>query len=199
MIRSLSWVAALVIGLQVAGCYTDYGPVVVAMDPIATTSASAPIAITSPSTRIQVGDRIKVTVYGEDNLNGVYDVDAAGNVSLPLAGTIRAAGRSKLDLEREITRRYRSDFLQDPKVTVDHASSRPFYVMGEAEKPGEYPYRHGLTVISAIATAGGATYRASRSHVLIQHAGHTAWIQYPLLPEVPVAPGDIIRLPERYF
>src|SRR6186997_2513485 len=109
MIRYLSWVAALVIGLQVAGCYTDYGPVVVPLEPV---------ALASGSTRVQVGDRIKVTVYGEDNLNGVYDIDAAGNVSLPLAGTVRAAGHSKRDLEREITRRYRSDFLQDPKVSV---------------------------------------------------------------------------------
>jgi protein involved in polysaccharide export with SLBB domain len=194
MIKYLSWAAALVIGLQVAGCYTDYGPVVVPSEPVALASASA-----SGSTRVQVGDRIKVTVYGEDNLNGVYDVDSAGNVSLPLAGTVRAAGHSKRDLEREITRRYRSDFLQDPKVTVDLASSRPFYVMGEAEKPGEYPYRNGLTVISAIATAGGATYRASRSHVLIQHPGQEVWVEYPLAPQVPVGPGDIIRLPERYF
>ena len=196
MMRVLSWVAAAAIGLQVAGCYSDYGPVV-RPEPIAASYASTRVQV--GDSRVQVGDRIKVTVYGEDNLNGVYDVDPAGNVSLPLAGTIRAAGHSKRDLEREITRRYRSDFLQDPKVTVDIATSRPFYVMGEAEKPGEYPYRSGLTVISAIATAGGATYRASRSHVLIQHVGQTAWVEYPLVPEVPVAPGDIIRLPERYF
>src|SRR5829696_3615558 len=168
MIRYLSWVAALVIGLQVAGCYTDYGAVVVPLDPAVGASASAS-ASAFASTRVQVGDRIKVTVYGEDNLNGVYDVDPDGNVSLPLAGTIRAAGHSKRDLEREITRRYRSNFLQDPKVTVDMASFRPFYVMGEAEKPGEFPYRNGLNVISAIATAGGPTYRASRSNVLIKH------------------------------
>ena len=196
MMRFLLWVAAAAIGLQVAGCYSDYGPVV-RSEPIATSYASTRVQVVD--TRVQVGDRIKVTVYGEDNLNGVYDVDPAGNVSLPLAGTIRGAGLSKRDLEREITRRYRSDFLQDPKVTVDIATSRPFYVMGEAEKPGEYPYRSGLTVMSAIATAGGATYRASRSHVLIQHAGQNAWVEYPLVPEVPVAPGDIIRLPERYF
>jgi protein involved in polysaccharide export with SLBB domain len=191
MLRFLSWMAAVVIGLQVAGCYTDYGPVVVPLDPVAATSYA--------STAVQVGDRIKVTVYGEDNLNGVYDVDAAGNVSLPLAGTISAAGHSKRDLEREVTRRYRSDFLQDPKVTIDIATSRPFYVMGEAEKPGEFPYRNGLNVISAIATAGGPTYRASRSYVLVKHAAQDVWVEYPMLPTTPVAPGDIIRVPERYF
>jgi polysaccharide export outer membrane protein len=195
MSKFLSWVASAAIGLQVAGCYTDYGPVV--RPEITSSYASTQVQV--GDNRVQVGDRIKVTVYGEDNLNGVYDVDPAGNVALPLAGTIRAAGLSKRDLEREITRRYRSDFLQDPKVTVDITALRPFYVMGEATKPGEYPYRSGLTVMSAIATAGGATYRASRSHVLIQHAGQSAWVEYPLVPEIPVAPGDIIRLPERYF
>jgi len=204
MLKYLRWVAALVIGLQVAGCYTDYGPVVVAPEPVTDVYASSPGALAAPvrmyaSTNLHVGDRVKVTVYGEDNLNGVYDVDPAGNVALPLAGPVRAVGRSTRDLEREITRRYRSDYLQDPKVTVDIVALRPFYVMGEAEHPGEFPYRAGLNVISAITTAGGPTYRASRSYVLIQHAGQDVWTEYPMLPTTPVAPGDIIRVPERYF
>lgn len=189
MLRRLSLAALFGIGLPVAGC-TTYGPVVVSPEPISVVYAS---------TRLQAGDKIKVTVYGEDNLNGIYDIDPAGNVSLPLAGTVRAAGRTKRDLERTITSRYKSDFLQDPKVTVDIVTLRPFYVMGEAERPGEFQYRTGLNVMAAIATAGGLTYRASRNHLFIQHAGNDYWTKYPIEPSIAVAPGDVIRIPERYF
>ena len=99
MFRFWSWAATLLIGLQVAGCYTDFGPVVVPTDPIPTQYTS---------TLLHVGDRIKVTVYGEENLNGVYDVNPAGNVAIPLAGNVRAAGRSTTELQREITRLYKS-------------------------------------------------------------------------------------------
>ena len=87
-----------------------------------------------------------------------------GSVSLPLAGTIKAAGRSKLELEREVARRYKSEYLQDPKVTVDVAVFKPFYIFGEAERPGEYPYKNGLNVLTAITTAGGLTYRPSGTY-----------------------------------
>jgi protein involved in polysaccharide export with SLBB domain len=189
MLRLLSRAALLVISLQVASC-TTFGPVVVSPEPISTAYTS---------TQVRAGDKIKVTVYGEENLNGVYDIDPAGNVSLPLAGTVKAAGLSKRALERAITGRYRSDYLQDPKVTVDIVMLRPFYVMGEAEHPGEFQYRTGLNIMAAIATAGGLTYRANRDYLFVQHAGNEYWTQYPINPSIAVAPGDVIRIPERYF
>ena len=179
----------LVLGSILSGCVTDLGPV-------AAYNGTIPVAV---SPVLQRGDRIKVTVYGEDNLNGVYDIDPSGVVSLPLAGVVRAAGRTKLELQREIARRYKSEYLQDPKVTVEVANFRPFYVLGEAEKPGEYPYRSGLNIISAVSTAGGFTYRASRTTILIQHFGEGIWREYPLSPAVAIAPGDLIRIPERFF
>lgn len=189
MWRSLCRVALLGLGLPLAGCAT-FGPVALSPEPI---------SVVYNSTQVHAGDRIKVTVYGEENLNGVYDIDPAGNLSLPLAGTIRASGLSKQQLERLITGRYKSDYLQDPKVTVDIVTLRPFYVMGEAERQGEFPYRSGLNVMGAIATAGGLTYRASRHYVFIQHAGNNFWTRYPIEPSIAVAPGDVIRIPERYF
>lgn len=189
MFRNLSLGAALFVALQMAGCAT-YGPVVVSPEPVAVSYAS---------TQLHAGDRIKVVVYGEEGLNGVYDVDPSGNVSLPLAGTIRAAGQTKRSLEQTITRRYKSDYLQDPKVTVDIVNLRPFYVMGEAEHPGEFPYRTGLNLMGAVSMAGGLTYRGSRDHVFIQHTGEPFWTEYPIEPSIGIAPGDVIRIPERYF
>jgi protein involved in polysaccharide export with SLBB domain len=187
--KSFLWQAVLLIGLAVAGCRTDFGPVVIEPDPI------APSAVAS---HLHPGERIKLTVYGEPNLSGFYDISPSGTLSLPLAGTMRAAGRTRAEIEREITRRY-SEKLQEPQVTVEVVEFRPFYIMGEVTNPGQFPYRSGLNVLTATSTAGGLTYRASRTTVLIQHAGEEVWREYPLTAAVLISPGDLIRVPERYF
>ncbi len=154
-------------------------------------------ASTSPN--LQPGERIKITVFGEDRLSGEFEIDPAGFVSLPLAGTIKAAGMSKAQLEQDLAKRFRGEYLRNPKVTVDVSNFRPFYIMGEVGKPGEYPYKSGLNVLSAIALAGGSSYRGSRTTVLIQHVGESGFREYPLNSTIPVLPGDLVRLPERYF
>ena len=120
---------------------------------------------------LQPGDRVRVAVFGEDRITGEYDVDAGGSVALPLTGTINARGVSVGVLAIRIADTLRKTYLKDPKVTASIVSLRPFYVLGEVEKPGEYPYRMGLNVLRALAVAGGPTYRASASTVLIQHQG----------------------------
>jgi len=149
--------------------------------------------------RLQAGEKIRVTVFGEDKLSGDYEIDPSGLVSLPLAGTIKAAGLTQTELETELAKKFRSEYLRNPKVTVSIASFRPFYIMGEVEKPGEYQYKSGLNVMSATAMAVGPTYRASRTNVLIQRAGETEMKEYPLSSSVPILPGDLIRIPQRYF
>jgi polysaccharide export outer membrane protein len=148
---------------------------------------------------LKPGERIKITVFGEDRLSGDYEIDPAGFVSLPLAGTIKAAGLSKQQMEAELARKFRNEYLRDPKVTVDVSSFRPIYVYGEVGHAGEFPFRSGLNVISALALAGGTTYRASRNNVLIQHLGESGFREYPLNSTIPILPGDIVRVPERYF
>ena len=154
-------------------------------------------ATTSPN--LQSGEKIKVTVFGEDRLSGEFEIDPAGYVSLPLAGTVKAAGLSKVQLEQDIAKKLKSEYLRNPKVTVDVSSFRPFYILGEVQRPGKYAFESGLNIMSAVALAGGATYRASRSNVLIQHAGENGFKQYPMTPTIPVLPGDLVRIPERFF
>src|SRR5438132_2989075 len=149
--------------------------------------------------RLAPGDKLRVTVFGEDKLSGEYQVDSAGSLSLPLAGTIQGAGLTKPELEQALTAKLKSEYLRNPKVTVDVVSFRPFYVLGEVQKPGEYQFRSGLNVLSAIAIAGGATYRASTSKVLIQRSGSTEMTEYQQSPTVLVMPGDVVRVPERFF
>jgi protein involved in polysaccharide export with SLBB domain len=159
----------------------------------------APIATSGGALKLQGGDKIKVIVFGEEHLTGEYEIDPAGDVSLPLAGTVHAAGLTKPELEKALAKKFSGEYLRNPKVTVDIASFRPFYVLGEVAKPGEQPYKSGLNVMSALAVAGGPTYRASGSKVMIQRAGESAMREYPLDTSVPIYPGDLIRVPERYF
>ncbi len=183
----------LLAGLQLAGCYTDYGPVELEARPVS-------LATGGVATQLHSGDRVKITVYGEEALTGEYDINPSGNVSMPLIGAIRAAGRTQADFARDVANRYRrGGLLQDPNVTVAVVQYQPFYILGEATRPGEYPFRSGLSVHAAVAMAGGFTYRASKSIVLIRHTGEEVWKEYPLTEPVLIAPGDLIRVPERYF
>jgi protein involved in polysaccharide export with SLBB domain len=180
--------------LLVAGCGGggDLGPVTDTEQ-----KAIAEFATSSP--RLQAGEKIRVTVYGEASLSGDYQIDPSGFVSLPLAGTLRAAGLTQTELEQELAKKFRTEYLKNPKVTVSITEFKPFYIIGEIEKPGAYPYTSGLNVLSAIAIAGGTTYRASKSTILIQHPGESGLREYPLTAGTPILSGDIIRVPQRYF
>jgi protein involved in polysaccharide export with SLBB domain len=189
--RFFSWAAIIAMGLQLGGCFAEYGPV---------TTDSVPISPYAVASQLQTGDDLKVIVFGEDALSGIYEISPQGTVSMPLIGAIQAAGRTRADVEREITRAYASGkFLQEPKITVSVVTFRPFYIFGEVSTPGKYAYTSGLDVLTAVATAGGFTYRASKTDVLIRHPGEDVWQKYSLAAPIAVQPGDLIRVPERYF
>jgi len=149
--------------------------------------------------RFQGGEKIRITVFNEPTLSGDYDIDPSGDISLPLAGTIRAVGLTQPQFERALARRFRSEYLKNPKVTVTILQFRPIYVVGEVERQGELPFRSGLNALTAIALAGGSTYRANRDYVLIQHFGEIGMKEYPQTSVTLILPGDLVRVPERYF
>jgi protein involved in polysaccharide export with SLBB domain len=189
--RYVSLGTVVAIGLLLAGCYRDYGPVI-----------AEPVLLPPPTvaTPIQVGDKLTITVYDEPTLTGVYDVTPSGTITLPLIGTVKAVDHTPGDLAHEITERFaRGKFLQEPKVTVAVVEYRPIYIFGEISRPGTYPYRPGLNILTAVTAAGGLTYRGRRDTVYIQRAGEQVWNEYPLLSSVEIMPGDLIRIPERYF
>jgi protein involved in polysaccharide export with SLBB domain len=182
--------AALVVALLISGC-TASSLSEAEQQSLAAAATAAP--------RLQAGDKIRVNVFGEEKLSGDYEIDQSGQISLPLAGTVEALGLTQAELEQALAKKFRSEYLRNPKVTVTVATLRPFYMMGEVEKPGEYQYRSGLNVLTALAIAGGPTYRASRNTVQIQRRGETSMRNYPISSSVPILPGDVIRVPERYF
>jgi protein involved in polysaccharide export with SLBB domain len=194
MAKFVAHVLLLACGLLLAGCSAGSN-----LGPVTEAEQNAMMEAAKGSPRLQPGEKIRLTVYGESSLSGDYQIDPSGYLSLPLAGTVKAAGLTQAELEQELSKKFRSEFLRNPRVTVSIMEFRPFYILGEIEKPGAYPYTSGLNVLSAIAIAGGTTYRGSRSTVLIQHPGESGMREYPLASSVPILPGDIIRIPQRYF
>ena len=158
-----------------------------------------PSASSAESYVLGPNDRIRLKVYGEPDITGEYEISNSGQVSIPLAGHITAAGATTRQLEKSIASALAKGIVRDPRVNVEIAQYRPYYILGEVKKSGEYPYRHGLTVLDAVASAGGFTYRANENKVFLRRAGTGAEQTYPLDAPVPVYPGDNIRIPERYF
>jgi len=163
-------------------------------------SAQTPPSTSSAASYILgPNDRIRLKVYGETDISGEYEIDNTGQVSIPLAGHIRAAGATTRQLEKSIASALSKGIVRDPRVNVEIAQYRPYYILGEVKKSGEYPYRHGLTVMDAVASAGGFTYRANENKVVLRRSGAGAEETFPLDAPVLVFPGDNIRIPERYF
>jgi len=177
--------------LAIGGSSTGFSRCASAQSPPA--AASAERYVLGPN------DRIRLKVYGEPDITGEYEIDSGGQVSIPLAGHITAAGSTTRQLERSIASALAKGIVRDPRVNVEIAQYRPYYILGEVKKSGEYPYRLGLTVMDAVASAGGFTYRANENKVYLRRSGAGAEETYALDAPVPVFPGDNIRVPERYF
>jgi len=149
--------------------------------------------------RLGAGDHLRIDVFGEPDLSGEYDIDSAGALALKLGGRVEAQGKTARALEQAIEHRLAEGYVKDPHVTVSVLTYRPFYILGEVQKPGPYPYVAGMTVAHAVAIAGGYTYRASKRSITVAHFGDPEARQYAVGEASPVLPGDLIRVPERMF
>jgi len=169
--------------------------------PVPAVSAIATIAETeSPRDYILgIGDEIRLTVYGEDDLSGTYKIGSTGMVSLPLIGNVEADGRTVGAFESAVRTILADGYLKDPRVSVQVATYRPFFILGEVAKPGSYPYVNGMTVLNAVALAGGYTYRADKDDVKTVHAGDPHKTENDAKEDTAIMPGDVIRVPERFF
>lgn len=165
-------------------------------NPLAGSGAAPPPAA---AFRLSPGDKIKVATYGEEKLSGDFEISPAGTIDFPLIGEVEAAGLQTEELSKAIAAKLGDGYLLEPKVSVQVASFRPVYVLGEVNKPGEYPYTQGLTVRGAVAKADGFTYRANEKRVFVKRAGEAGEQVYPMTADFAVLPGDTIRFGERYF
>ena len=148
--------------------------------------------------RLGAGDQIRITVFNEPDLTGPFTVGAQGMIAYPLVGSIRAGGLTVTEFTTALQSAL-STYVRTPSVAVEITNYRPFFILGEVQRPGTYPYSASLTVPNAVATAGGFTYRANRARVFIRRANENVERSYPLTVATPVLPGDTVRIGERLF
>jgi protein involved in polysaccharide export with SLBB domain len=152
------------------------------------------------SYRLGSGDRVRVTVYGQPELTGEYAVDGGGQMSYPLVGQIRAGGMTAHELERALIGKLSPGYLKNPSISVEVLTFRPFYIVGEVRTPGSYPFVNGMTVLNAVALAGGFTYRARENSFYVTRTGEDgAKNKVSAGADATIMPGDIITVRERYF
>lgn len=201
--RSGSIAAIFAAMFLVAACTDGPRPYLPAGAPVAAAPAGGGEAVPLPKDanidyRLGSGDKLRVIVFGEPDLSGEFDVSGSGKVALPLIGQVEAEGLTLSQFEAAMIAKLMEGYLNNPRVSVEVMNYRPFYIYGEVGNPGQYPYTNGMTVLNAIAVAGGYTYRANTSQIYITR-GDGAEQTYPASQAVKVLPGDVVRVPERFF
>jgi polysaccharide export outer membrane protein len=145
------------------------------------------------------GDKLRVVVFGQDHLTNNYGVDAAGQITMPLIGAVRARGATTQQLAGAIAARLKQGFIREPSVTVEVEVYRPFFVLGEVTYPGQYPFVPHMTVENAISIAGGFTPRAYKNPVTVTRKFQGAPARHALPLHSKLRPGDVVTVSERWF
>jgi len=145
------------------------------------------------------GDKLNVVVFGHQDLSGEFEIDVAGHISLPLLGQIAAADRTVRELQHQIEARLDREFIVDPRVSIEVRNFRPFFILGQVNKPGSYPYQSGIDIRQAVAIGGGFTRRAASATVTLIRRTAEGKLRYRATLDVPVLPGDTIVVERRLF
>lgn len=160
-------------------------------------SAAEPMSLSRYE--LGAGDKISISVYGEEDMEKELILSDAGTVSYPFLGEFKAKGLTVGQLEGLITRRLKEGYFIDPRVSVSIKEYRKFFVSGEVKSPGGFSFEPGLTLEKAVALAGGFTQRASKRGIMVtrEENGHAAERELSLNDSV--LPGDIIVINESFF
>ena len=175
-----------------AGCDSDSTPIV---------QEAATGAVSGGDTnKLGPNDRVRIIVFGQPTLTGEYTVDGNGILAFPLIGNIPANGLTTTELQRTITAKLDPQYLINPSVSAEVITRRPFYVIGEVQKPGSYPYVSDMTAVNAVAMAGGFTYRARKNDFYIKRLDQNGrMVRIPAKAETVLHAGDTLEVRERYF
>jgi len=153
---------------------------------------------TQPGYALGAGDKVRIAVFGEPDLSASGWISARGTIPYPLLGELQVLGLTPSDLERLITSRLKGPYLVDPKVTVSVDEYRPFFVMGQVNRPGSYPYSPGMTVRKAISFAGGFTDRASRGKIVLS-SEQAPQEERKVEESDSIGPGDTVVVKGSFF
>lgn len=148
---------------------------------------------------IGAGDRLTIRVVGQPDLTGDYVVDGSGLISFPLIKSVKVGGLSAPQVRSLLTARLQQGFLRNPSVSVQTTNLRPFFILGEVNRSGNFPYQNGMTVQNAIAIAGGYSARANQHDVMLtrKDSRGTQTVKVPVTTQL--YPGDIVFVRERWF
>ena len=145
------------------------------------------------------GDRLRIIVFGQENLSNIYPVDSGGRIAMPLIGSVPVAGRTTAQVEQEIAAKLKAGYIREPKVTVEIDTYRPFFVLGEVTNSGQFAFVNNMTVQTAVAIAGGFTPRANKDFAELTRMTPRGRLIGNVPITYPVRPGDTIVIKERWF
>jgi polysaccharide export outer membrane protein len=197
--RQIATLLGLVLGIGLlGGCSSSPPPMPVEAAATGGGAEGEPLADIA-SYKLGPGDALRITVFRHEDLSGEFSLDGEGNFAMPLVGEIRGGGRTARQLENEVELALKSGgYLVEPQVSIEVLNYRPFYIIGEVNNPGSFEYVNGMTVINAVALAGGFTYRADQDDIVISRGGSSG-PEMQAAPDTKVLPGDIIEVQERFF
>jgi polysaccharide export outer membrane protein len=159
-----------------------------------------PIQSGSGQYRLGAGDAVRLITFGEEGLTGEFRVSDAGTIAVPLLGGVRAVGLTPAELEKSVADKLKqAKLLRDPSVAAEITEYRPIFVLGEVNKPGQYPYQPGMTVVTAAAVAGGFTYRAIEGYASVVRTVNGRAVEGKATRQTYLQPGDVITVFERRF
>jgi len=202
--RLLATLAGLAAALLTLGACSDNDQTPIVAD----TSVQAQALSLSPTHdgvraredyKLGPNDRTRIIVYGQPTLTGEFMLDGNGVLAFPLIGNLDARGMTPSELQRTIAQKLDPDYVHSASVSVEVSSRRPFYIVGEVQKPGTYPYVTDMSVLNAIATAGGQTYRANMGSFFIKRKVDGQVVRVQATQESALQPGDTVVVRERLF
>lgn len=197
--RQIATLLGLVLGIGLGGCSSSPPPMPVEAAAAIGGGADGEPPADIASYKLGPGDALRVTVFRHEDLSGEFSLDGEGFFAMPLVGEIRGGGQTARQLENEIELALKSGgYLVEPQVSIEVLNYRPFYIIGEVNNPGSFEYVNGMTVINAVALAGGFTYRADQDDIVISRGGSSG-PEMQAAPDTKVLPGDIIEVTERFF
>lgn len=188
-INPLVYMAAILAATALNGCTANPPPLSVAE----TGSLDQPYLL-------DANDKLRITIYNEPNLTGEYTVTGSGAVAFPLIGLIPVRNLTLEAASNALQARLSDGLVNNAKVSIEVLNYRPYYILGEVTRPGQYPFMNGMTVQQAVAAAGGFTSRANEKTLFVRRSRSESEGSVNVRASaIPVLPGDTIRVGERYF
>jgi protein involved in polysaccharide export with SLBB domain len=213
MVRNASKLLVVLVALAASACgEQDMSPIV---NDTSTTPGVQPMALQATAGRpgrdlgqdadaadytLGANDHLRIVVFGEERLSGEFVLDGGGSLAFPLIGNVAANGMTVKQLESTIGGKLAPTYVMNPSVSIEILTRRPFYVVGEVQKPGTYPHSPKLNVLTAVATAGGYTPRGRSDAFYVKRTDKDGRIyRVRATQETLVRPGDVVEVKEKYF